>query len=189
MSDKAVGEDDVMTGMLDGETYHVFVLKDHGYIGIMMSTYGTKERMRHETTRCVNGEKVTFDYPEVFSNHYKFRSFVDHHNGLRHSPIGLETTWGTKQWEKRVFAFVLAVTEVNVFIASQFFYHGNHASMLDFRGDLAKELIENKYITEEETAETPFKRRMSSRSAGWEEHQLLSLPKKNLARRHRRCHQ
>ena len=48
----------------------------------------------------VNGEIVKFKYPEVVSDHYRYRGAVDNHNALRHddgtkSQFGLESKWGT----------------------------------------------------------------------------------------------
>ena len=46
-----------------------------------------------------------------------FQHAVDDHNNLRHSGVSFEETWATKRWENRVFAFLLAITEVNMFLA------------------------------------------------------------------------
>jgi hypothetical protein len=127
------------------------VLKDDGYNYILMSTYDTMERKDHETRRFLiqQNRSVKFNYSEVFSNHFKYRGSVNSHNAKRHAPIGVETTWATKTWTNRVFAFILAVTEVNVFVASNYFYNGNHPSMLDFRKIFAYDLINNKYLKRE----------------------------------------
>ena len=68
-----------------------------------------------------DGTKKTtkFNYPEVVGNHFLFQHSVDDHNNKRHSPISLEVVRGTKYWPNHVFAFLLAVTEVNVNLAAQ----------------------------------------------------------------------
>jgi hypothetical protein len=179
MKDKEVGDDDAMSGTLDGERFHVFVMKDAGFTSILMSTYGTTERQDHEAKRYLLAQEqsVKFMYPEVFSNHYKYRGLVDCHNAKRHAPIGFETTWATKTWEKRVFAFLLAVTEVNIFLVANHFYDGKHESMLDFRLAFAKEMINNKYL-QQERLENSLQLRRSNRNNNSDEHQLMSLPKK-----------
>jgi hypothetical protein len=44
---------------------------------------------------------------------------VDDYKNNPHSQISLEVTWATKKWVKEVFAFLVAVTEVD---AMQEFY-------------------------------------------------------------------
>ena len=59
----------------------------------------------------------------------------------------MEETWGTKHWPNRVFAFLLAVTEVNVMLAATYFFKETYSGMLDFQKVLAKELIDsNNYL-------------------------------------------
>jgi hypothetical protein len=103
---------------------------------------------------------------------------VDSHNAKRHAPIGVETTWATKKWENRVFAFILAVTEVNVYLAMTYFYKYKWDSMLDFRKEFAERLIHNKYINIETVHESLALRRSKRRSFD-EDHVLLTLPKKS----------
>ena len=66
--------------------------------------------------RWVGDEKYEFKYLKPYSDHYKYRHMVDDHNNLRHSATSFEDTWATHRWPNRVFAFLLAVTEVNIFL-------------------------------------------------------------------------
>ena len=59
----------------------------------------------------------SFWYPEVIHNHFKYRHVVDDYNANRHYPISFEVVWGTKWWPNRVFAFLLAISEVNTNLA------------------------------------------------------------------------
>ena len=117
-------------------------------------------------------KSLTFKYPEVIHNHFMFRHAVDDHNGKRHSPISLEVVWATKRWANRVFAFLLSITEVNCFLAQTHFMDRKSGSMLEFRKQLAYELIENDYLEKEEAA----LRRRSTRIQEGIGHGLLSLP-------------
>ena len=117
-------------------------------------------------------KSVTFKYPEVIRNHFMFRHAVDDHNGKQHSPISLEVVWATKRWANRVFAFLLSITEVNCFFAESHFMDRKSGSMLEFRKQLAYELIENDYLEKEEAA----MRRRSTRIQEGIGHGLLSLP-------------
>ena len=51
--DKEVGAADSLPGTLDGQSFHVFAMKEPDYVMSLMSTYGTNERVRvgHETER------------------------------------------------------------------------------------------------------------------------------------------
>ena len=86
----------------------------------------------------------------------------------------IEDSWVTMRWEVRVFSFLLAITEVNAFLALQYFTFGNGAiegcpTLLQFRRLLAWQLIKNRWIVEEERVEAELR-------VG-EVHQLLTAPK------------
>jgi hypothetical protein len=78
-------------------------------------------------------ENVSFVYNEPFFNHFKFRHQVDDHNNARHSPISLEEILNIKDWEIRVFSFILPVVEVNARLAHSFFIQSDALSQLDFK--------------------------------------------------------
>jgi hypothetical protein len=83
-----------------------------------------------KTRRLDNGTAATFKYTETFENHFLYRHAVDDHNNR----------------ENRVFAFILAISEVNAWLA--FWYFGwttpkERRTLIQFRRRLAKELIYN----------------------------------------------
>jgi Transposase IS4 len=172
--DKDVGYADSLHGTLEGIPFCIFGMKEPDYILMMMSTYGTLERIGNFTQRVVDRHQVTFKYPEVIRNHYLYRHMVDDHNSKRHAPISLEVTWATHTWTNRVFAFLLAITEVNVFLATKYFTQRQPTSMLEFRKAFSKELIYNRYIAQEQQEE----HRRSRRTSRNLEHELTTLPKK-----------
>ena len=120
---------------------------------MLIATYGTVERMGQEKKRVwkINGEQFqsTFKYPELFHNHFQYRHAVDDHNNRRQSPISVERTWSTKWWPHRIFAFLLAITEINVFKAWIECFGHEDAGTLSLRKTLAEELINNPYLMEE----------------------------------------
>ena len=76
--------------------------------------------------RVVNGEVVKFKYPAVFACHYRYRGSVENHNSLRHNgrtkyKFGLESIWVTTWLPILVFAFFVACTEVNSYLAMKYF--------------------------------------------------------------------
>ena len=122
----------------------------------------------------VTGPKKTtqFNYPEVVGNHFLYRHSVDDHNNKRHSPISLEVVWGTKYWPNHVFAFLLAVTEVNVNLSARYFGGMRQIGQIEFKKLLAKTLIFNSYY-DDETDNTPEKKQKQHDSG----HCLITLPK------------
>jgi Transposase IS4 len=174
---KEVGAVDALPGKLNNIPFHVFAMKEPDYVMKLMSTYGTNERVGVLKNRSykVNGVlcESTFKYPEIVHNHFKYRHIIDDHNAKRHSPISLEVVWATKWWPHRVFAFLLAVTEVNIMLASVYFGNYEKSSMLNFRKSLSLELMFNPYIPEEESEEL----RRSPRNEQTRAHLLRSLPR------------
>jgi hypothetical protein len=67
----------------------------------------------------------TFQFPLPYDWHYKYCHAVDNHNNLRHSLPSIEHTIKTTCWEMCVFSFVLAVSEVNAFLAYRFLVKPN----------------------------------------------------------------
>ena len=93
-------------------------MKEPDYTMELMATYGLlthyngeKDNVRHD-----KGETHTFKYTKPFSDHFKYRHMVDDHNNLRHSSPSFEDTWVTHRWQNKVFAFLLAVTEINLYL-------------------------------------------------------------------------
>eukprot|EP00977_Amphora_coffeiformis_P000513 scaffold130_cov151-Amphora_coffeaeformis.AAC.2 len=147
--DKEVGYVDALQGYLEDRPFHVFAMKEPDYVMKLMSTYGTNERVGKVRMR-LTPEKIEFKYPEVVYNHYQYRDAVDSHNSSRMYPIALEETWKTNRWESRVFAFLLAITEVNCRLAHTNIYGADPISQQDFRRQFAKALIYNPYQTSQE---------------------------------------
>ena len=66
-----------------------------------------------------------FKYKLPFDWHFCYRLSIDYHNNLRHALPSIEDTRMTDRWECQVFAFILAISELNSFlILSYFFYCG-----------------------------------------------------------------
>ena len=66
-----------------------------------------------------------FKYIEVIANHYNYCGAVDKHNAYPHDcgkkhGLSLEETWKTTRWGNCVFAFILAVSEVNTYLAMRY---------------------------------------------------------------------
>ena len=110
---------------------------------------------------------------------------ADDHNHLRQQLPALETTWKTSWWPNRVFAFLLAITEVNVFCAYKYFFwaHNNQSeeyedtTVFSFRNILAEALIENEILEKEKSVDDNIKRaskRLKKQSV--DVHKLVTAP-------------
>ena len=177
---KAVGATDSLEGKMHDIPFHIYAMKEPDYTMKLMSTYGTNELQTDHPTKRVykdsdkNTVTTNFYYPEVVSNHFKFRHAVDDHNAKRHSPISLEYVWATKYWPHRPFSFLLAISEVNTNLAEAYFTRKlAPRPQLEFRKLLAKDLINNKYLEDEQNK---LNIRRSKRQATINTHSLLSLP-------------
>ena len=98
-----------------------------------------------------------FRYACPFDWHFRYRHAVDDHNNLCHGLPSVDDSWATKQWEIQVFTFVLAISEVNVFIALRYFTFAKGTiagcpTLIVFRRRLAWQLIRNSWIVAEESA-------------------------------------
>ena len=155
MASKEVGECDSLRGTLDGVPFDLFTLKEPDYSMKIMSTYGglivpDKQRLSKRIWQ-EEGEfkSTTFQYTEPFANHFNFRHAVDDHNNLRHGLPSIESTIITHNWSLRVFTFLLAVTEVNIFKAFCYFVWSDDqipSSLVKFRRKLANAFLNNDYL-------------------------------------------
>ena len=150
---KEVGDVDAWPGEMDGVKFHVFCMKEPNYVMSIMSTYGSLTRTGSQKYRVYSDDgskrRKTFQYPEIISNYFGARDKVDSHNGLRMYPISLEETWKTKRWPLRVLQFLLAITEVNVKLVSEYCFACDKVSQQEFRKSFAREMINNIYYERE----------------------------------------
>ena len=54
-----------------------------------------------------------FNYKLPFYWHFSYHHAVDYHNNLRHALSSIEDIWVKDWWDCWVFAFILAISEVN----------------------------------------------------------------------------
>ena len=68
--------------------------------------------------------KRKFRYTCLYDWHLRYCHALDDHNNLRHATPAVEDSWLTQRWECRVFSFLLAVSEINAFLALRYFVFG-----------------------------------------------------------------
>ena len=185
MNDEEIGTCKAISGKLDGVKYNIFCMKDSKFIMKIMTTYGTLnvENGQAETSRRLSdGNSKKFKYTECFANHYKYRHGVDDHNNLRHKVPSIEDSWRTKRWAVRVFSFILAISEVNAFLAYRYFIWNKNLqpelTLIEFRRKLALQLIRNEHRKRDlvEKGLLDEQQRKSKRNHGQIAHTLLTAP-------------
>ncbi len=147
---KNIGDTAAVEGELDGVPYNIWCFKEPDYVCKMFGTAGGlnpgsgREHSRVWTEDGVS-KSATFKYAEPFTLHFKYRHAVDDHNNLRHQVPSIEETWTTICWACRVFSFLLAVTEVNVYLTMRHFVWDDTSqiTLVAFRQALAWQLVTN----------------------------------------------
>jgi hypothetical protein len=155
-----VGDVDAITGVQDDVPYFIWGMKEPDYVMRLMATggpLGSTDECRETERRCTEGDqdvKRKFIYMCPYNWHFCYRHAVDHHNNLRHATPAVEESWITMRWECRVFSFLLAVSEINAFLALRYFVLGNNTIegcplLIVFRRRLAWQLINNPLLHQE----------------------------------------
>ena len=155
-------------------------MKEPNYVMKIMGTYGelaVPEGQRVSVKRVEKvddtSENIKFQYNVPFANHFDKRYIVDDHNGLRHMYPSLEQIWVTQRWATRVFTFLIALCEVNTYLAFRYYIwiESKRMGMMEFRSKLAWALIHNENLKTKNVA------RGSKRKNGKvKAHQLESAP-------------
>ena len=144
----------------------------------LFSTHGSLSKWCHETSRTYKNRVQTvtkiFCYPEPMDIHFLYRQQIDDHNHFRHQPIGLENLWGNNFWDDRVFTFLSSVTEINAYKLHHHFKKCPERSILDFRFELAFQMILNELPGSISNPED-FKKR--KRCGNYFGHERASIPK------------
>ena len=103
----------------------------------------------------------------------RFSRLVDDHNNLRHMYPSLEHIWVTQIWATRVFTFLIALCEVNTYLAFRYYIwiESKRMGMMEFRSKLAWALIHNEYLKTKNVARGSKRKNCKVKA-----HQLESAP-------------
>jgi hypothetical protein len=143
-----------------------------------MSTFGSLHEVEgHHAVRTLStGSTARWNYIEPVSRHNRSKHWVDDHNQRRHAPIDLSFTWRTRWWPTRQFTFFLGVAEVNAANTRARALRQTPAPVLEFRRDLANEMLNNTLGRDLEPARGPATRARRSVSASDGIHRLEERP-------------
>ena len=116
--DKDVGYVDAIKCSLEGVDVEIHCLKEPDYVMMLMSSYGTLERVRAEKKRIWTPiSELMLQLRSTSSTHsvspqsFSVLRFSGYTQWKKNFPM--EETWKTTRWPCKVFSFLLAVTEVN----------------------------------------------------------------------------
>jgi hypothetical protein len=159
-----VGDNHAIVGTMDGLAYNLWGMKEPDYVMRMMASGGplaAYETCKEAVHKWTEGgievvRRIRYAFP--FDGHFRYPHVINDHNNLRHGLPSVEDSSTTQRWEIQVFTFVLAISEVNAFMALQYItftkgtIHGC-PTLIVFRRRLAWQLIRNSWIVSEESAE------------------------------------
>ena len=117
-----LGGTDAIHVTVDDVIYNLWGMKEPNYLMRMMATGGRllADDTRKETVKRwnENGEDVVkkFKYKLPFDWHFRYQHTVNDHNNLIHALPSIEDTWVTDRREFQVFASILAISEVDIFL-------------------------------------------------------------------------
>ncbi len=175
---KDVRDMDVLSGKLSNVDYFIWGMNKPDYEVKIMSTGGglgrdgCKEAYRNWTNG--NESPSNIFYPaKPFHCYFHCCHVIDNHNNCWHSFPSTEDTLRTDQWSDHVFAFLLAVLKVNVYLVMCHFNWNDSETptYLNFCMVLGWKLIDNPIIASERKSKTETTRRL------WKTHNLLPPPR------------
>jgi hypothetical protein len=143
----AVGAFDLLPGALDNTLFSIHCMKKPDYVLKLMTTYpSNKQNDNTITQRTINNSggmtTIYFKYPELLAAHTS-PTAMPLIITIKCASIEV-ILWATKTWQHRVFAFLLALTEVNLKMALEYFADHEKLPMLVFRRSFARSLINNR---------------------------------------------
>lgn len=179
LSEQPIGTTLCRPATCDDQPLYFVGVRDSRNMLMQLSTYG---RIIPGGKVKQRSENVVFQYPEVIHNYLAVRRAPHVNESLRHDWRPIEDVWIMKQFWHGHFAFFLGLSEANAYFAyTRFVQKGAGMTHISFRKLLARELITNHYLVEEEellraaddvvTSETQVKRTKTS-----DAHRLESIP-------------
>ena len=156
-----VGETDIIHGTVDDAFYNLWSMKEPNYVMRMMATGGRllADDKSNETVRRwkETGEDVVnkFKYNLTFDCNFRYHHAVDNHKNIRHALPSIEDTRMADRWECRVFAFILAISEVYTILILRYFVYCVLRryvvpALMEFYRKLSWNIINNIHIEEQE---------------------------------------
>jgi len=136
------------------EVVYLVAQADSKHTSLMLSNWGTTERVGKKKVRRVGGQLVSFMFTK-FSHFYYFgRHGVDDNNRERQGVLSFEEAYRPKEWNLRQFGFVIGASLANAHMAYEYFVNDSETngvvtSKAEFLREVCKGLMENTEWVEE----------------------------------------
>ena len=130
------------------EEIYLVAQADSKHTALMLSNWGTTQRVGRKKIRRVGGELVEFLFSKFQHFYYLGRHGVDDNNCERQGFLSFEEAFRPRDWNLRQFGFVLGLSLANAHIAYEYFvsdYETNGArySKAEYLRKVAQGLVEN----------------------------------------------
>jgi len=136
------------------EEIYLVAMADSKHTSLMLSNWGTTERVGRKKVRRVGGQLVSFLFTKFSHYYYLGRHGVDDNNRERQGVLSFEEAYRPLNWNLRQFGFVIGASLANAHIAYEYFVNDSEAngvttSKADFLRKVCKGLMENAEWVEE----------------------------------------
>lgn len=184
LRDEPIGTAKCLRGEYDGEPFHLGGLRDSKHTLKLATTHGAMspspriKRRRNPAT----GALVEFSYPDIVDTYYRARHAVDDNNHIRQGSMSLEREFEVRDWPKRQFLALTAISEANAYAFMNYDVQERRKyepqanypfdSLVAFRRELARQLIG--FDASQGPTPEPSPKRLRSRHS--EEHELVKAP-------------
>ena len=153
MQDKAVGEVNVRKGTYQtGEgTFEVYMVAqaDSKHTSLMLSNWGTTQRVGRNKVRRVGGELVQFLFTQFQHFYYLGRHGVDDNNRERQGLLAFEDVYRPKDWNRRQFGWVIGCVLANAHMMHGYFVNGLADRLKEHRADFLREMTREVILSKE----------------------------------------
>lgn len=155
-----LGVHDVLLGRVGSVEEHpqfgVYALRDSTGIPKLLANYDGVAASEETRTRVLpsSTDPVSFALPRVFADYLAACHVLSDHNMIRGSVLAFEKSWVAPTHAMRQLAFLLAVSEINAWVAYNHFvrrpYNLSPVTLLEFRETLAVDLISTDFPSSQE---------------------------------------
>ena len=153
MHDKAVGEVNVRKGTYEtGEgRFEVYMVAqaDSKHTSLMLSNWGTTERMGKRKVRRVGGELVEFLFTQFSHYYYLGRHGVDDNNRERQGLLSFEDVYRPRDWNRRQFGWMVGAVLANAHMAHEYFVNGPEGRPREHKAEFLREMARDLILNED----------------------------------------
>ena len=153
MRSKEVGEVSVRKGTYQtGEgTFEVYMVAqaDSKHTSLMLSNWGTTDRVGRRKVRRVGGQLVEFLFTQFQHYYYYGRHGVDDNNRERQGLLSFEDVYRPRDWNRRQFGWMVGAVLANAHMAHEYFVNGPEGRPREHKAEFLREMARDIILNEE----------------------------------------